>query len=335
VEKRFNAEEFAVWKKPDSRTPRKGDEMSLVELTQGETPTIPSRKKHHYIPVFYLKRWVEPDGRLCEFSRPYKTPECVIDPDVKSIPVKPRRTYPDGTGYIKNLYTFSALRPELANYLEDHFFLRVDDQAAIVMQRLLRGDVEFDNPSKSAWARFLMSMFYRSPEGSTFTFNSRIEPYQDPNLWHRLEYAYAFANKSVKDDPNFKEGSKDLKITAAVGGIGCAAGVIIGGTAGTAAGGAPALPGAGAGCLLLGTKAIEVLGAAQFGIAVADGVADAVQKNYGSGVRKTVTAVVAQVADSPTRAMPITASGKVVGSWGTYFMYGFYNEPTEGMRENG
>jgi hypothetical protein len=144
--------------------------MSLVELIrdkrEGEvqTLTIPSRKKHHYIPVFYLKQWAV-DGRLCEFSRPYKTPEGLADPDIKSIPVKPRRTCPDGTGYIKNLYTFSALRPELANYLEDRFFLRVDDQAAIVMQRLLRGDVEFDSQSKSAWTRFLMSMFHRSPEG--------------------------------------------------------------------------------------------------------------------------------------------------------------------------
>jgi hypothetical protein len=147
--------------------------MSLVEpptealvATETEGPATRSRKKHHYIPVFYLKQWMgADDGRLCEFSRPYKTPEGVADPDIKSIPIKPRRTYPDGTGYIKHLYTFPGLRPELANYLEDQFFLRVDNEGALVMHRLLRGDAEFDSQRKSAWTRFLMSMFHRSPEG--------------------------------------------------------------------------------------------------------------------------------------------------------------------------
>lgn len=38
-------------------------------------------KKHHYILVFYLKRWVTADDRICEFSRPY-------------LKVVPRRTHP-------------------------------------------------------------------------------------------------------------------------------------------------------------------------------------------------------------------------------------------------
>ena len=32
----------------------------------------PDGEKHHYLPVFYLKQWAGKDGRLCEFSRPYK-----------------------------------------------------------------------------------------------------------------------------------------------------------------------------------------------------------------------------------------------------------------------
>ena len=48
------------------------------------------RKKHHYIPVFYLQQWVRrEDGKLCEFSRPYKTPPGQPEPSIKSIPVKP------------------------------------------------------------------------------------------------------------------------------------------------------------------------------------------------------------------------------------------------------
>jgi hypothetical protein len=73
-------------------------------------------QKHHYLPVFYLKQWAGPDGRLCEFSRPHKV-------------VKPRRTYPDGTGYERGLYTFEGLSPSVADFLEQQFLLRADDGA--------------------------------------------------------------------------------------------------------------------------------------------------------------------------------------------------------------
>jgi hypothetical protein len=122
------------------------------------------RKKHHYIPVFYLKGWAENGGQLCEFSRPYRMPEGQLDPPTKPIPLKPRRTYPDGTGFIKDLYRFPGLSPKMANFLEDEFFRLVDNDAAQIMQRLLRGDVTIEQQGKSAWARFLMSMFHRSPE---------------------------------------------------------------------------------------------------------------------------------------------------------------------------
>jgi hypothetical protein len=132
--------------------------MSEARPPQGE------RNKHHYIPVFYLKGWAGKDGRLCEFSRPYKTPPGQLELNIKSNPVKPRRVYPDGTGFIKRLYRFPGLNSREANYLENEFFLRVDSDAAVVMQRLLQGEVQFDQTSKSAWARFLMSMFHRNPE---------------------------------------------------------------------------------------------------------------------------------------------------------------------------
>src|SRR5437764_7727637 len=82
--------------------------------------------KHHYIPKFYLKQWVGADGRLCEFSRPYKaSPENM--PHWRSIPLRPRLTHVDGTGYQRGLYTFSELAPNIANYLEKRFLQRADD----------------------------------------------------------------------------------------------------------------------------------------------------------------------------------------------------------------
>ena len=53
-------------------------------------------EKHHYLPVFYLKEWAGPDGRICEYSRPY---------DV----VKPKRVHPGGTGYVRGLYAIEGL----------------------------------------------------------------------------------------------------------------------------------------------------------------------------------------------------------------------------------
>lgn len=114
-------------------------------------PTKSAGQKHHYVPVFYQKPWASADGRLCEFSRPYKE-------------VKPRLTHPDGTGYVRGLYTFDALAPDAADFIERQFFLLADGQAALAHQRLLERDVNFGVELKIAWARFMMTLFHRAPE---------------------------------------------------------------------------------------------------------------------------------------------------------------------------
>ena len=55
-------------------------------------------EKHHYIPVFYLKRWIGEDGRLCVYGRPYDR-------------VKANRKHPDATGYEPDLYAVRAQMP--------------------------------------------------------------------------------------------------------------------------------------------------------------------------------------------------------------------------------
>jgi hypothetical protein len=112
----------------------------------------PDGPKHHYIPVFYLKQWSGSDGRLCEFSKPHNV-------------VKPRRIFPDGTGYQRGLYTFSDLPPATAEFLETQFLLLADDKAHSALRRLLENEVVLDDDSKSAWSRFLMTLFHRTPEG--------------------------------------------------------------------------------------------------------------------------------------------------------------------------
>jgi Protein of unknown function (DUF4238) len=122
----------------------------------------PTGQKHHYLPVFYLKQWAGRDGRLCEFSRPYKE-------------VKPRLTHPDGTGFIRGLYTFYDVAPAIQDFLEQQFFLKADDRAHVTLQLLLTDQLHFDAPTRSAWCRFLMTLIHRNPEGIERTRRQVIE----------------------------------------------------------------------------------------------------------------------------------------------------------------
>ena len=68
-----------------------------------------SPTKHHYIPAFYLRRWVGPDGKVTEFTKPYR------DIVVKSI-------VPERTGYQERLYELMGCEPNLAQQVEEKFF---------------------------------------------------------------------------------------------------------------------------------------------------------------------------------------------------------------------
>jgi Protein of unknown function (DUF4238) len=110
--------------------------------------------KHHYIPVFYSKQWAGQDGRLCEYSRPY---------DV----VKPRRTHPDGTGYVRGLYTLPDAPPGKEHIIETHLMGKVDDWAAKAHRRMLEDGVSIgrlDPCEALGWCQFLYSLIVRNPE---------------------------------------------------------------------------------------------------------------------------------------------------------------------------
>ena len=108
--------------------------------------------KHHYIRVFYSKGWAGPDGRLCEFSRPYNV-------------VKPKRVHPDGTGYVRGLYTVPRNEPIVAEFIEKEFFRITDLKASDVLRMLRTGQpIEWNSDNRSAWSRFIISLMIRSPD---------------------------------------------------------------------------------------------------------------------------------------------------------------------------
>jgi hypothetical protein len=124
--------------------------------------------KHHYIPVFYTKQWAGADGRVCEYSRPY---------DV----VKPRRVHPDGTGYVRGLYTVPRNDPGVAEFIEREFLKITDNGGARVLAMMKSGKgVAWTTDTRSAWSRFIISLMLRNPE-HVARLAAEIVGFFDPN----------------------------------------------------------------------------------------------------------------------------------------------------------
>jgi hypothetical protein len=111
-------------------------------------------KKHHYMPVFYRKRWAGADGRICEFSKPYENT------------LKPKRVHPAGTGYVSSLYEMKGLKDELKDQFEALFLSPVDSKAADALSIMEKDDSAhiWNSEERSAWTRFLLSLLMRMPE---------------------------------------------------------------------------------------------------------------------------------------------------------------------------
>lgn len=106
--------------------------------------------RHHFLPVFYLKNWRGDDGRLVEFSTPFR--------DV----VKPKRVHPKGTGYIDKLYAMDGFPGKISYEIEQNFLSPVDSRASVAMKALLSAtDVRLQD--RDAWSHFAMTLLMRMP----------------------------------------------------------------------------------------------------------------------------------------------------------------------------
>lgn len=111
-------------------------------------------KKHHYIPIFYLRAWAGSNGMLCEFSRPYRK-------------LATKWRHPSATGYQEGLYTMPGLPPEHAQFIEKSYMAITDELAARAHRALLAwrdASSELVPDEKIAWARFLYALVIRTPE---------------------------------------------------------------------------------------------------------------------------------------------------------------------------
>jgi hypothetical protein len=108
---------------------------------------------HHFLPVFYLKRWQGPDG-LIEFARRGNGK------------IEGRPCSPKSTGYRPGLYS-NQYHPDpmKAAALETEFMQVLDRQAAAALERMEKdSDVPWTPKQRSDWSRFLLSLLQRVPE---------------------------------------------------------------------------------------------------------------------------------------------------------------------------
>ena len=89
---------------------------------------------HHYVPVFYLSRWVGTDRCLCRFSRPY------------GHEVKAKRVAPKGTAFEPRLYETRGLPPEQAQTMERDFIAKLDSDAADALALIEAGLADERSP---------------------------------------------------------------------------------------------------------------------------------------------------------------------------------------------
>lgn len=109
---------------------------------------------HHYVPVFYLSRWLGDDGQLCRYSRPYGEE------------IKAKRLVPEGTAFEPRLYEIKGGSTDESQAMEKDFLSKLDGQAAEALKAIeeVGGSVKLSGRTKRNWSRFIMAQMLRAPE---------------------------------------------------------------------------------------------------------------------------------------------------------------------------
>lgn len=122
---------------------------------------------HHFLPKFYLSRWIDPGiNELWEYARPRDK-------------VVVLRRSPKGTGKQRHLYSIiGEVEPELREQVELRLMSPLDDKAARALSEMI--DTRERPQSKElrdGWARFVMSLLHRSPRRLAYL-ESMIRTYE-------------------------------------------------------------------------------------------------------------------------------------------------------------
>ncbi len=109
-------------------------------------------RDHHFIPAFYLKQWVGPNGKLIEYTR-------------KGGKLISKTIGPRSTGFERDLYTFPELPPDAQQYLEEVFFAYADQKASDALDNHLGvATLPWTSELVTAWSRFVIAIHFRHPD---------------------------------------------------------------------------------------------------------------------------------------------------------------------------
>lgn len=110
--------------------------------------------KHHFIAQFLLSAWGDDHGKFWRFTNPWAEK------------VAAKYVAPAELGYEECLYSVPGEPPERAQSIEQHLMSRLDSLAATAHQMLLAGEIDaLGVRYRSAWSRFIMSLWFRTPDG--------------------------------------------------------------------------------------------------------------------------------------------------------------------------
>lgn len=128
--------------------------------------------KHHYIPKFHLRNWLNGNNELWRYTKPHQG-------------LHGRRAGLNELGFEDHLYTLKASKEEDAVHLETPFFAKIDNFAAIALQKII-AEEELHPHDLRWWVIYLRSLMHRTPEDlarykqeAQKTLNASFEPFMD------------------------------------------------------------------------------------------------------------------------------------------------------------
>lgn len=134
---------------------------------------------HHYIPIFYSKRWASGyPAKLTRYAR-WRPNYVAID-----------RKAPSGVGWERNGYSFDGFQGASAQAVETDLMKPKDDKARKVLARLESGktDGHWSDQDRFAWTWFMVSLMVRGPEDVRSAKRNIAREWANPN--ERMEARY-------------------------------------------------------------------------------------------------------------------------------------------------
>lgn len=111
------------------------------------------KRKHHYIPIFYLKGFTDTSGKLCVYSKDKTESYSEVLTGVS----------PAAIGYEKHGYTVKLPDGTTDSETIENIFAEKESNAALLLEKIIGGQKLADNEFSTFVSDFLVTMAIRTP----------------------------------------------------------------------------------------------------------------------------------------------------------------------------